>query len=62
MIALGDRSYDTFCRAGHYFSEILDQLGAKKIGEVLEINVLDQALPEETALEWLPNWLKLSQS
>ena len=58
VIALGDRSYDTFCKAGHEIDQILTSFSAKRSGEMLKINVLDEAIPEDQALEWLPKWLK----
>jgi MioC protein len=57
VIALGDRSYDTFCHAGHQVDAVLANLGGQKRGDLLEINVLDNNLPEDYALKWLPLWL-----
>jgi MioC protein len=58
VIALGDRSYDTFCQAGHEIDQTLTMFSAKRSGEVLQINVKDEISPEDQALNWLPQWLK----
>lgn len=59
VIGLGDTSYDTFCRASHDLDQLLTALGGQKQGDLLEINVLDDQLPEEYALLWLPKWLSV---
>ncbi|CAG8999450.1 MAG: Protein MioC [Candidatus Celerinatantimonas neptuna] len=56
VIALGDSQYDTFCEAGKNFDELLHELGATRIGERLEIDVQEHDIPEDVALEWLPQW------
>ena len=58
VIGLGDRSYDTFNHAAIKLDELLQLQGAKRIGQRLEINVLDELLPEDAALAWLPTWLE----
>lgn len=58
IIGLGDRSYDTFNLACKTIDELLALKGAKRIGQRLEIDVLDEQLPEDSALAWLPTWLK----
>ncbi|NQZ06436.1 MAG: FMN-binding protein MioC [Algicola sp.] len=58
VIALGDRSYDTFCQAGHQIDQILTSLGAQRSAQLLEIDVKNAVSPEDQALEWLPTWLK----
>lgn len=57
VITLGDSSYDTFCQAGRTFSQLLQQLGAKPLLDSLEIDVQDADLPEDQALNWLPELL-----
>lgn len=57
IIGLGDKSYDTFCQAATDINCLLLSLGAQLKGEILQINALDKALPEEYALNWLPTWL-----
>jgi MioC protein len=57
VIGLGSTSYDTFCSASHKIDALLTKFGAKKKGKLLEIDVLDDQLPEDYALSWLPSWL-----
>lgn len=56
VIALGSSQYDTFCQAGRDADDLLSQLGATRIGERLEIDAVEQPVPEEAAVEWLPGW------
>jgi len=35
--------------------------GATCIAPRLELNILDEALPEDTALEWLDSWIEKTQ-
>lgn len=58
VIGLGDKSYDTYNYAAKNCSELLISKGAKQLIAPLEINVLDEALPEDTALEWLPKFME----
>ncbi|MGP9672610.1 FMN-binding protein MioC [Pseudoalteromonas sp. AOP31-A2-14] len=58
VIGLGDTSYDTYNLAGRNLDQLLASKGAERICERLELNILDEALPEDTALAWLPSWLK----
>ncbi|MBB1403410.1 MULTISPECIES: FMN-binding protein MioC [unclassified Pseudoalteromonas] len=57
VIALGDTSYDTYNQAGRNIDALLSQKGAIKVAERLELNILDEALPEDTALAWLDSWI-----
>jgi MioC protein len=57
VIALGDTSYDTYNLAGRNIDALLEAKGATKITERLELNILDEALPEDTALVWLDSWI-----
>lgn len=56
VIGLGDTSYDTFCRAGIQFDELLTELGAQRIGEVLKIDACETMEPEADAKVWLEIW------
>lgn len=62
VIALGDSQYDTFCEAGRNVDELLHELGATRIGTRLEIDVQEHDIPEDVALEWLPQWRKALES
>ncbi|MBY6105129.1 flavodoxin [Ferrimonas balearica] len=58
VIALGDSSYgETYCGAGRQFDELLEELGARRVGERLQIDACETFAPEEEALKWLPDWL-----
>ena len=58
VIGLGDTSYDTYNYAGRNLDELLANKGANRVAERLELNILDEALPEDTALAWLPSWIE----
>ena len=57
VIALGDTSYDTYNLAGRNIDALLSQKGAIQLAPRLELNILDEALPEDTALAWLDSWI-----
>lgn len=59
VIALGDSSYETFCGAGKQLDELFAELGAKRVGERLEIDACETMEPEVEAQAWLNNWLPL---
>ncbi len=60
VIGLGDRTYaDTFCFGGKRFNEILGQLGAQRIGDILLHDASDGTLPEDEAADWIEPWIKL---
>ncbi|MBU2112247.1 MAG: flavodoxin domain-containing protein, partial [Gammaproteobacteria bacterium] len=54
VITLGDSSYDTFCDAGRKLATLLSAKGAVSLISALEIDAQHSALPEDTALAWLP--------
>lgn len=45
-IGLGNREYDSFCGAIKTLDDQLTQLGATRIGDRLEIDVLEHEIPE----------------
>ncbi|GIU37503.1 flavodoxin [Shewanella colwelliana] len=59
VIALGDSSYETFCHAGIRFDELLTELGANRVGELLKIDACETMEPEVAAQSWLVEWHKL---
>lgn len=59
VIALGDSSYETFCHAGIRFDEMLTELGANRVGELLKIDACETMEPEVAAQSWLVEWHKL---
>jgi MioC protein len=60
VIALGDQTYHaTFCRGGKTMDALLAGLGARRVGERLEIDACTQPLPDEEALDWAREWVTL---
>jgi MioC protein len=60
VFGLGDRTYaETFNFGGKRFDDILTELGARRIGERHMHDASSGILPEETALEWCQEWLRL---
>lgn len=57
-IGLGNKEYDLFCGAVRTLDEKLTHLGATRIGDRLEIDVLEHEIPEDPAEEWLNEWIK----
>ena len=60
VIALGDRAYnETYTQGGLRFDEILSQLKARRIGEILKHDASGDKVPEEAGVAWAKEWLKL---
>lgn len=59
LIALGDSSYDNFCGAGRVFDALLQEQGATRVGEVLEIDAMEQPEPEVVSCPWVEQWATL---
>jgi MioC protein len=60
VFALGDSTHvGTYCFGGKHFDQALAARGARRIGDVFEHNASGGTLPEEVALEWFPEWLRL---
>ena len=58
VFGLGDRTYaETYNFGGKRFDEILQALGAERIGERYQHDASSGTLPEEIALEWAQAWL-----
>ncbi len=56
-LGLGDSAYDTFCYAIQILDRQLEDLGARRIGDRLEIDVSQPDPPELIAGKWLDHWL-----
>jgi MioC protein len=62
LIALGDLTYrDTFCEGGQRFDNLLADLGARRIGEILKHDASSGTLPEEVAAQWIVAWAELAE-
>jgi MioC protein len=63
VVALGDRTYgETFCGGGRRVDNLLSARGARRVGEVLEIDASAQPFPDEAAVAWLPQWLAKAEA
>ncbi len=58
-VGIGSREYDTFCGAIEKIDTSLTECGAKRIGDLLKINVHDHEIPEDPAEIWLGSWKNL---
>ncbi|CAM3533379.1 MULTISPECIES: FMN-binding protein MioC [Yersinia] len=58
-VGLGSSEYDTFCGAIRSLDQQLIAKGAKRIGEILEIDVTQHEIPEDPAEEWVKKWINL---
>ncbi|WP_110687400.1 flavodoxin domain-containing protein [Salinicola aestuarinus] len=59
LIALGDSSYaDTFCGSGRALDAILEDLGAQRLGERLEIDAMETFMADDAALPWAESWIE----
>tara|TARA_R110001599_G_scaffold261341_1_gene461722 strand:+ start:4129 stop:4626 length:498 start_codon:yes stop_codon:yes gene_type:complete len=57
LVGLGDSSYDTFCHGALKIEKILKNSGARLDTPALNIDVLNQPIPEHSAIQWLEIWL-----
>ncbi|WP_105188746.1 FMN-binding protein MioC [Pseudoalteromonas sp. T1lg48] len=62
VIGVGDSSYDTFNFAAKNIVTLLQTKGATLLLPQLEIDVLGDDLPEDTAEQWLPSLLQAWKS
>ncbi|MCS2610526.1 flavodoxin domain-containing protein [Halomonas dongshanensis] len=59
LIAMGDSSYgDTFCGAGRKLDELLQDLGATRLDERLEIDAMETFMADDAALPWVEAWIE----
>ena len=61
VVAIGESCYDTYCQAGRDIDQRLEQLGANRIHQRLEIDMLEDD-PENCFQQWLPEWIKSFRS
>ena len=57
IAALGDSSYDHFCGGGHLFNDLLQELQAHAVTEMLTADASKTMDPEEPALMWLSGFI-----
>ncbi|WP_115720509.1 FMN-binding protein MioC [Gallaecimonas mangrovi] len=53
VFAIGDRSYDTFCEGGKQLEQAMLACQSQPMWPRIDINVLDEALPEDQAVAYL---------
>ena len=53
IIAIGDSSYDTFCKAGTELNNLLITKGCIELTEINMIDMSEDIDPEELAQEWI---------
>ncbi|AUG98785.1 FMN-binding protein MioC [Pectobacteriaceae bacterium CE70] len=58
-IGIGSKEYDTFCGAIITVDHLLQDRGAKRIGDLLMIDITQHEIPEDPAEEWLGSWVNL---
>lgn len=62
IIALGDSSYDeTFCGAGRALDARLEDLGATRLGERLEVDAMETFMADDAAVPWVEEWIESQQ-
>lgn len=62
IIALGDSSYSHFCGAGKQFDALLQEMGAQRVGEVLQIDATEFPEPEALSCPWVEEWASLLEA
>lgn len=58
VIGIGDSSYDTFCEAAKNVDFLLEEMGAVRLGDRLEVDVMENPAPEDLVLDWIPFWIE----
>lgn len=58
IVAIGDSSYDTFCKAGIDAEAIILELNAQLIAPTLTIDMFNELDPEAKAISWLNQWIE----
>ncbi len=59
VCAIGDSSYDTFCQGPEFLIKSFQQLCAQEIVNKIQIDIQQEDLPEDTAINWLESWKHL---
>lgn len=58
-VGIGNREYDLFCGAIEKIDVLLTSCGAQRIGDRLDIDVLEHEIPEDPAEVWVESWRNL---
>lgn len=58
-VGLGSSEYDTFCGAVRKLDQQLITQGAMRVGDILEIDVIQHEIPEDPTEVWVKNWINL---
>lgn len=58
-VGIGNREYDLFCGAIEKLDLLLASCGAQRIGDRLDIDVLEHEIPEDPAEVWVESWKNL---
>lgn len=56
VIALGDSSYETYAEGGKQMDELMQDLQAKRVGQVLFIDSCETPDADEAAASWIDQW------
>jgi MioC protein len=60
LVGLGDRNYkESFLGGPRKWDALLTELGARRVGERLELDATDNPRPDEDAVEWVKGWIAL---
>ncbi|GHC27266.1 flavodoxin [Aidingimonas halophila] len=58
LIALGDSSYgETFCGGGRSLDVLLEDLGAQRLGDRLEVDAMETFMADDAAIPWAEQWI-----
>lgn len=58
-VGIGNREYDLFCGAIEKMDNLLASCGAKRLGDRLDIDVMEHEIPEDPAEVWIESWKTL---
>ncbi len=58
-VGIGNREYDLFCGAIEKMERLLTACGAKRLGDRLDIDVMEHEIPEDPAEVWIESWKTL---
>lgn len=59
IIALGDSTYSDYCGGGRKFDALLQEQGARRLGEMLMIDASENPEPESVSNSWVEQWASL---